>query len=421
MTARLSRLMGKGEGSVIGGRVTLALDPHALERLSRWRDIVLVSGTNGKTTTTSMITAALSTMGDVASNTAGANMTGGMVSSLSQSRALVAALEVDEGHLPAAIEATRPAFVTLLNLTRDQLDRVGEVRMTAKRWRDALRESKTIVIANADDPMVAWAAKAAKQVVWVAAGSGWRLDASSCPECGARIDWTSGEWDCSGCELSRPDPHVFFTTKTVAKKRVAEEIRMPIDLRLPGEVNRRNAAIALTAALLMGTDPHAANRAVAKLEGAGGRFMSVRIGAMHARLLLAKNPAGWAEALRLVRPGATPVVVAINARVQDGRDPSWLWDVPFEQLRGRFVVATGERGRDLGVRLQYADVMHEFVEGEMQAMQYATARLYETIEVDRRAHSEADLSEVDNIVLQSEIDVIANYSAFQEFRRIASQ
>src|SRR5918912_4019682 len=91
------------------------------------------------------------------------------------------------------------------------------------------------------------------------------------------------------------------------------------------------------------------------------------------RLLLAKNPAGWAEALDLIRPAPVPVVVGINAGVADGRDPSWLWDVPFERLKGRLVVATGERGRDLAVRLRYADVEHRFVAGYRDAVKAAGA------------------------------------------------
>jgi UDP-N-acetylmuramyl tripeptide synthase len=108
------------------------------------------------------------------------------------------------------------------------------------------------------------------------------------------------------------------------------------------------------------------------------------------RLLLAKNPAGWAEALDLIRPAPMPVVVGINARIPDGRDPSWLWDVPFERLRGRLVIATGDRGRDLAVRLRYAEVDHRFVEGYTAAVRAAGA---------------------------ADIDLAANYTSFQDARR----
>lgn len=397
-TAALSRALGKGEGSVIGGRVTLALDPNSLENLARGRTIALVSGTNGKTTTTSMLSAALSTLEPVATNLAGANMYGGMVSALSSSRARLAVLETDEAHLPTTLRATKPRVVVLLNLSRDQLDRVGEVRMQAEKWRTALGEYSNIVVANADDPMVVWAAQSTRSVVWVAAGSSWKLDASSCPNCGSQIDWNGGEWQCSQCSLRRPAPHAFVTSATVASRRVGGEVRVPVDLKIPGDVNRRNAAVALTAATLLGAHPIKASNAVGKLEGAGGRFASVSIAGAPARLILAKNPAGWTEALRIANPESSAAVIGINARVQDGRDPSWLWDVPFEQLAGRFIVATGERGRDLAVRLRYAEVDHVFVQDPQEAVKLASQR-----------------------ASGKEIDVMGNYSAFQDFRAISSK
>lgn len=396
--AALSRALGKGEGSVIGGRVTLVLDASSLQNLARNRTIAVVSGTNGKTTTTSMLSAALGTLGPVATNLAGANMYGGMVSALSSSRARLAVLETDEGHLPATLRATNPRVTVLLNLSRDQLDRVGEVRMQAEKWRDALKTYDNIVVANADDPMVVWAASASKSVVWVAAGSSWKLDAASCPQCGSRIDWNGGEWRCTECDLKRPSPHAFVTSSTVASRRVGGEIRVPIDIRIPGDVNRRNAAVALTAATLLGAAPVKAAEALSRIEGAGGRFASVKIAGRSVRLILAKNPAGWTEALRIARPDAPSVVIGINARVQDGRDPSWLWDVPFEQLSGQFVVATGDRGRDLAVRLRYADVDHVFIADIHRAVEAAAQ------------HGNG-----------TEIDVMGNYSAFQDFRAISSK
>lgn len=393
--AGLSRRLGKGEGSVIGGRVTMTLDPGSLQRLSAGRTVALVSGTNGKTTTTSLLVAAMETSGQVVTNVSGANMFGGMVGALSSSKAGLAVLEVDESHLPRAIELVRPKFVVLLNLSRDQLDRYGEVRMQAQKWRDALGDSNAVVVANADDPIVCWAASATRSVVWVGAGSGWTLDASSCPACGSPIEWSRDAWSCTSCEFARPEAHAMVGSTSSVRK--ATDVVMPLELRLPGDVNRRNAAMALTAAVLMGARPERAAAAVARSVGPGGRFASVQIGGARVRLVLAKNPAGWCEALRIIRSESPAVIAAINARVQDGRDPSWLWDVPYEELQGRLVVATGDRGRDLAVRLRYAEVDYVF---------------------------EADLTRSIAIACDSahgeEVDILANYSAFQDFRRIAS-
>lgn len=397
--AAVSRSLGRGEGSVIGGRVTLVLDRRGLERLSAGRRVALVSGTNGKTTTTSMLTAALNTLEPAVTNLAGANMFGGMVTALSTSKARIAVLETDEGHLPMAMKMTHPEVIVLMNLTRDQLDRVGEVRMQAQRWRDSLENSDAVVVANCDDPIVAWAAQGSKKVVWVAAGHSWRLDATSCPQCGARIDWLGGEWKCTECGLKRPAPHSFFASPTIAERRVGEDARLKVDLVLPGQINRNNAALALTAAVLMGARPQSALEAVNAVEGVAGRFTSTTIAGVPVRLMLAKNPAGWTEALRIARNDGAPCVISINARVQDGRDPSWLWDVPYESLLGRFVAVTGERGRDLSVRLHYAGVQHIFYEDPVRAVQGASHRFTGS----------------------GEIDVIGNYSAFQDFRKLAEQ
>jgi UDP-N-acetylmuramyl tripeptide synthase len=129
-----------------------------------------------------------------------------------------------------------------------------------------------------------------------------------------------------------------------------------------------------------------------------GRYREVNLGPASARLLLAKNPAGWDEALRLVRPPPVPVVVGINARVADGRDPSWLWDVPFERLGGRPVVATGDRGRDLAVRLRYAGVPHLWAPGYREAVRAAA-------DGTRTGGGPVD------------VDLVANYTSFQDARR----
>jgi len=387
--ASLSRRIGAGEGSVIGGRVLLAMDPSALERLATGRTICMVSGTNGKTTTTSMLAAALATRGPVITNSTGANLLSGLVTTLAGGGAEdPAVLEVDEGLLPAAVAALHPSAVLLLNLSRDQLDRIGEVRIHAQRWRAALEGApSTTVVANADDPLVVWAAGLARQVTWVATGQRWRLDAASCPNCGERIEWNdAGGWTCPACGLARPQPHVCLEGDEVL---LADGRRFPLALQLPGWPNRANAAMAAAGAEAVGVDVAAALRAMGAVTHVAGRYQVVSVDGVRVRLLLAKNPAGWAEALDLLRPDV-PVVVGINARIPDGRDPSWLWDVPFERLRGRLVIATGDRGRDLAVRLRYAGVEHRFVEG------YAAAV---------RATGGDD------------IDLAANYTSFQDARR----
>jgi UDP-N-acetylmuramyl tripeptide synthase len=136
-----------------------------------------------------------------------------------------------------------------------------------------------------------------------------------------------------------------------------------------------------------------------RVRAVAGRYQIVNVEGARVRLLLAKNPAGWAEALDLIRPPPIPVVIGINAGIADGRDPSWLWDVPYERLKGRLVVATGERGRDLAVRLRYAEVRHTFEPDYRKAVAMAAANVTSR---------------------QPEVDFVANYTAFQDARRALS-
>jgi lipid II isoglutaminyl synthase (glutamine-hydrolysing) len=360
-----SRRLGRGAGTVAGGRAGLAVDPHLLEHLSARRDVALVSGTNGKTTTTRLLTVALGADGaSVVSNETGSNMPPGLVAALAADRgAARAVLEVDEIYVPRVLAATGAGTVVLLNLSRDQLDRTNEVRMVAGRWRAALAAAPhTTVVANADDPLVVWGAGAAASVRWVGAGLRWRLDAVGCPSCDGRIAFGADRgWGCaSGCGLCRPELTAWLEGDAEGADGVwADGRRLEISLLLPGRFNHANALMAAVAAECHGVAAEEALAAMAPVAEVAGRFTTRDIGGVPARLMLAKNPAGWSELLDLVGRGDGALVVSINARTADGTDPSWLWDVPFESLgRRAVVVATGDRCRDLSVRLQYGGVAH---------------------------------------------------------------
>ncbi len=374
----LSRRLGAGSGSVAGGHVGLALDPRLLERLAAGRRVALVSGTNGKTTTTRLLAVAVGgALGRAATNATGSNMPAGHVTALAGAPpGAPAVLEVDEGYLPHLVASLAPETVVLLNLSRDQLDRTNEVRMVAGKWRAALSEAQapsTTVVANADDPIVAWAAQRAAHPVWVGAGLPWRQDAVGCPACEGRIAFAAGAtgeeggWRCT-CGFARPRLDVRLDGDCVV---TADGRRLDLALALPGRFNRANAVMATAAAVTAGVDWDDALRRIADVDEVAGRFAVVEVAGCAARVMLAKNPAGWGELLDLVCPGDRAVVVGINARLADGRDPSWLWDVPFERLRGRTVVATGERCRDLSVRLRYAEVPHRTVRDQVAAVRAA--------------------------------------------------
>ncbi|GLZ07428.1 ligase [Actinomadura sp. NBRC 104412] len=391
--ARMSRMAGRGDGSVIGGRIGLRLDPELLTRLARDRKLVLVSATNGKTTTTRLITSAMTPLGEVATNAFGANMPTGHVSALAAAPdARYGVLECDEKYVPMVLAETGANVVALMNLSRDQMDRAAEIWLLAGKWRKALEASpQSHVIANCDDPLVTWGASTAKSVTWVAAGQHWREDSWCCPECGGPLDREDTDedsnWACRECHFSRPRPDwVLKGDQVTAPDGRSFQLS---NLSLPGRANRSNAAIALAVVNQFGVPPEQALPLLGEVRSVAGRYTTVEHEGRQIRLLLSKNPAGWLEAFDVLEPAPAPVALSINAQGPDGRDTSWLWDVDYRILRGRPVWVTGERRVDLAVRLEAADVQFSVVD---------------------------DIDQAVMAVPPGRLDVIANYTAFQTIR-----
>ncbi len=386
---RVSRMAGRGDGSVIGGVVGLRFEPDLLRLLAAGRQIVLVSGTNGKTTTTRLTSAALASMGqEVASNAFGANMEAGLASALGRApHAPYAVLEVDERHLPATIEVTRPRVVVLLNLSRDQMDRAAEIWLIARRWREALAAHPGVrVIANADDPLVAWAASGTTGVTWVAAGQRWHEDSWCCPRCGSHLSRDESGWRCHECSFARPPARWVQDGNAVIDP--GGQVR-ELALNLPGRANRSNAVMALAVADCFGAGAEQALPALRGVRSVAGRYTTIGRRGRSVRLLLAKNPAGWLEAFDVLSPPPAPVLLAVNAQVPDGKDTSWLWDVDYRVLRGHRVLVAGQRRIDLAVRLEADEVAFELADGIDDAIGRVPA---------------------------GPLDVIANYTAFQQIR-----
>ena len=355
---------------MIGGLVAMTLDRSVLRQLGAGRRTVIVTGTNGKSTTTRMTAAALSTLGAVATNAEGANMDAGLVAALAADRrAGLAALEVDEMHVPHVLDAVEAAVIVLLNLSRDQLDRVGEINLIERTLRAGLAgHPNAVVVANCDDVLMTSAAYDRPHVVWVAAGGAWANDSVSCPRSGEVIVRDKGHWYSTGADFKRPSPQWWFDPEDGGTLYGPDGLALPMRLALPGAVNRGNAAQAVAAAVALGADPVLAVEAVCQVDEVAGRYRSVRIGEHEARILLAKNPAGWQEALSMVDKHAAGVVISVNGQVPDGEDLSWLWDVRFEHFEETPVVAAGERGTDLAVRLGYAGVEHTLVHDTLAAI-----------------------------------------------------
>ena len=459
-----SRVLGRGAGEVVAGKVVLRLAPRAVHELAGERVAAVVSATNGKTTTTRLLTAALAARAGgtgrgaaargVVSNGGGANMRAGIVTALTSGPG-DAVLEVDEMHLSGLLPELAPRVVVLMNLSRDQLDRTAETRQLAAGWRTALAglgaaaaQGRGVVVANADDPLVVWAAGSAPRVVWVSVGASWTADARSCPRCEqlltlpgdpdderaatAAVEGApagavpgdaapSGGWRCRSCSLSRPTPSV------VLEGDVARELGPdgapgdghgtggtrapaghPVRLALPGQANRRNAVMAAAAARELGLDLASALAAMADVGDVAGRYAWLRAEGVRFWLLLAKNPAGWVENFDVMGASDRPLLLAINALGADGRDTSWIYDVPFERLVGRRVVVAGERAADLSLRLAVAGVEHQRVPDLREALRAARA-LGAPGSGPRPGGPPAE-----------EVDVVGNYTAFQQLRGVAA-
>lgn len=397
-----SRVSGRGSGGMIGGLVALKVEPGLMAQLAAGRRTALVTGTNGKSTTTRMLSSALSTVGPVASNANGDNMDAGIVSALGADRtARLAAIEVDELHTPAVAENTRPEAIVLLNLSRDQLDRVGEINTIERRLRaGVVAQPQATLIANCDDVMITSIAYDNPSVVWVAAGAPWSGDSVSCPRTGEPITRTVDEagavrWQSTaplsdGRRFARPEPDWWVDDEKIYGP---DGFSAPMQLAIPGRANRGNAAQAVAAAVAMGADPAAAVRAVETVDDVAGRYSTVDVDGRSAHLLLAKNPAGWQEALGMIDASADGLVIAVNGQVADGVDLSWLWDVRFESFEGVSVYASGERAADLSVRLTYAGVEHQLEPDPLAAL--------------RRCPP-------------GRVEVLANYTAFRDLNKAIS-
>ena len=232
----------------------------------------------------------------------------------------------------------------LLNFSRDQLDRNHEIKGLGRSWRDALTaagDDGPVVVANADEPLIVWAAQTARRVVWVDTASTWTQDASLCPQCGSPlVREQPGGWRCTGCDLAQPPA----TYRVVGDTIVGPTGRWDARAERPRRLQRLQRRVrAGRGRAVRGRRRRRRCAGCGRSARRPAASAPPRSRAATARLLLAKNPAGWAEALPLAT--SDTVVLAIDSAAADGRDVSWLWDVEYEQLAGRSVVATGPRPR----------------------------------------------------------------------------
>lgn len=393
-TAGLSRMLGLGGGTTLPGRVARGIEPNLMRRLAQRlsHGSVIVTGTNGKTTTARLISHIFTEASLVpVHNRAGANLSAGIAAALVQAASIhgdprgdVGVFEVDEATLPSVQEALMPRVLVFTNLFRDQLDRYGEIDLVADRWRAVLRTlpREVAVVFNADDPLVTEVGLQHQGPTYpfgiddpscALTTMEHAADARYCYQCGIPYRYEAvyfghmGTFRCPSCGRMRPALVVAATMVTrhgVEGSEFTLQTRAgayPVQTALPGVYNIHNVLAAATTALAMGIPPETIVRGIGSFAPAFGRAERVNIDGRRATLLLVKNPAGFNEVLRTVvaeTAAAAHLVIAINDLTADGHDISWLWDVDFEMLRGRVrhVVVSGLRAEDMALRLKYAGV-----------------------------------------------------------------
>jgi UDP-N-acetylmuramyl tripeptide synthase len=388
----LARRAGRGGGTSLPGKVLMALEPEAISELAGRlpQGSVVVSATNGKTTTTAMIASVLERAGvSLVHNRAGANMAGGVASTL-----LAAArrgddisgdlglFEIDEFWLDQITPQLQPRAMLLGNLFRDQLDRYGELETIADRWAGvvaALPPTARLVL-NADDPLIADLGRHAPNVTYFGVEDPsvampemqHASDSKHCRRCGAAYSYEAiylghlGRYRCPNCGQQRPAPKVAAEQISLDGTRGSSFlIRTPTDsltvkLPLPGLYNVYNALGAAALCLELDTPPAKVAEGLGGVTAAFGRAERVAIGTNELSILLIKNPAGANEILRTLalEPGELDVLAILNDRTADGRDVSWVWDADFELLASSVgtVTCAGTRAAELALRLKYAGV-----------------------------------------------------------------
>jgi len=394
-----SRRSGRGGGTTLPGRVLLRLEPEGIARLGAGLDrgTTVVSATNGKTTTAGMIAAILAADDrHPVHNRAGSNMTWGVATALLEQRGSEGLFEVDEAWLPRVTEQLEPSLIVLGNLFRDQLDRYGEMEALADEWAKtvASRAGRTRFALNADDPLIAdlgrdTEGERREGVLYFGIEDASQalpelqhaFDAKHCRRCGHPYAYERafvghlGHYSCPNCGAERPAPEVAATAielRGMDGSRV--EVRTPegeieIELPLPGLYNVYNALAAIAAGLRLGVAPERIAGALGEMRAAFGRVETIPVGEGSVSILLIKNPAGANEVLRTLmlearERGPVDLWIALNDRIADGRDVSWIWDADFELLDGavRRVVCSGTRAPEMALRLKYAGWPEEAIE-----------------------------------------------------------
>jgi UDP-N-acetylmuramyl tripeptide synthase len=377
-----------GGGTTVPGRVLLRLDPRAIATLAPrlGRGSVVISATNGKTTTAAMLASVFERAGiGLVHNRTGSNMNGGVATAMLDARPgddELGLFEVDEAWLPAVARDLRPHTFLLSNLFRDQLDRYGELAVLAERWSEMVAEQPegTRLVLNADDPLVADLGRGHPRVVYFGVADDslalaelqHAADSKRCGRCDHAYAYAAvylahlGRYSCPNCGQRRPEPEV-VAERVVLRGMSGSNVRIrtssgAVELRLPlpGLYNVYNALAATATALALGVPLAQVKAGLEGARAAFGRVETLEVDGRAVSIMLVKNPAGANEVLRTLalEDGALDLWIALNDGIADGRDVSWVWDADFEGVAGRIsrVTCAGTRAEEMALRMKYAGV-----------------------------------------------------------------
>jgi UDP-N-acetylmuramyl tripeptide synthase len=410
---KIGKAMNVGSGSTWPGHVALKIDPSLIRAVVEKNPevkIILIAGTNGKTTTTKALSYALESSGiSVLTNNAGANLLNGLASALvsgidlnGKLRQETIIFEADENSLPVILsEIPNPNAIVLLNLFRDQLDRYGEVNTTAEKWIKAFKKltEDTLVIANADDPLVSHVAShAAKKVYFTiptkyknTRSLGHAVDSTTCPKCNSTLEYLSisyshlGNYICPNCSYSNPK---------------AEGLEIPSNLL--GIYNQYNLnAAAKVLKNVFEIKEKEILKTLSQVKPAFGRQEEISVNGKKVMYLLSKNPTGFNESLKVaIENKSSSLLILLNDRVPDGHDISWIWDVDFEILKKTNIkiFVSGDRAYDMANRLLFAGVSHEVFDSPDKAYEAA----------------------LNNTMQEKTLTILPTYSAMLEIRKLIS-
>jgi lipid II isoglutaminyl synthase (glutamine-hydrolysing) len=382
-----SNAFNLGSGSTWPGHIALKLNKNFIKDIlknSRTK-IIIVAGTNGKTTTGKLIASLLEAEGKtITHNKAGANLVNGLastlianVNSMGKLRSNYIIFESDENALPHILKEVNPDYVVCLNLFRDQLDRYGEIDSIARKWNEAFQKlsDKTTLILNADDPTISYLSRGTKSKskffgidIEGEKGTKHGADSTHCPKCSEKLDFSKvffshlGIWKCPNCKLKRPEPEI-------------DKLKA---YPMPGTHNRYNSHAAALIAKLEGINETLTEKTFQTFVPAFGRGEKITHNGKSIQVFLSKNPTSFNQSLSTVKElGGKNILILLNDRIPDGLDVSWIWDINFEEILDKEMnlAVSGDRVFDMALRLKYSGAFTHIETEPERALDFMTKEM----------------------------------------------